>query len=237
MSRTLATHSPSCFPNYRSRAPSTPSRTWFVQDAGRSPSRQPSSHSFHDPGQFFRAPSAASPTSPTSLTARPPPLHPHFHQHLNRIPTSPFSPRESHSSNSVSPILPTLYGQQTTVPQTPMSDQGLAAAVYPLHLTNLSGLTSSDPPTARDCRLIIPPISIGYRPPTIRFAGSSPVIFPARPSATRRPGTAPATYYPSPTIRQHQWRIWNGTFLGIQLLRTLRVGPLIVRTWHHPRCC
>src|SRR5713226_10732158 len=108
MSRTLATHFPSCFPNYRSRAPSTPSRTWFiqdvgrshtpstpsrtwfVQDVGRSPSRQPSSHSFHDPSQFFHAPSAASPTSPTSSTAHPPPLHPHFHQHSNRIPTSPF---------------------------------------------------------------------------------------------------------------------------------------------------
>src|SRR5258708_2939761 len=233
MSRTLATHSPSCFPNYRSHVPSTPSRTWFVQDVGCSPSHQPSSHSFHDPGQFFRAPSTTSPTSPTSSTAHLPPLHPHFHQHSNRIPTSPFSPQESHSSNLVSPILPTLYGQQTTVPQTPMSDQGLAAAVYPLHLTNLSGLTSSDPPTTHNCCLIIPPISIGYHPPTIHFASSSPVIFSARPSTTRCPGTAPAMYYPSPTIQQHQWRIWNGTFLGIQLLWTLRVGPLIVRIWHH----
>src|SRR5258708_19685032 len=132
MSRTLATHSPSCFPNYRSRAPSTPSRTWFVQDAGRSPSRQPSSHSFHDPGQFFRAPSAASPTSSTSLTARPPPLHPHFHQHLNRIPTSPFSPRESHSSNSASPILPTLHPQHTPLPQPPMPHHILPPTPYPL---------------------------------------------------------------------------------------------------------
>src|SRR5258708_12954297 len=100
MSRTLATHSPSRFPNYRSRAPSTPSRTWFVQDVGRSPSRQPSSHSFHDPGQFFRAPSAASPTSPTSLTARPPPLHQHFLQPLNHFPTTPLFLLESHSPHS-----------------------------------------------------------------------------------------------------------------------------------------
>src|SRR5260370_21127905 len=122
MSRTLATHSPSRFPNYRSHAPSTPSRTWFVQDVGRSPSRQPSSHSFHDPGQFFHAPSATSPTSPTSSTACPPPLHPHFHQHSNPIPTSPFSPCERHSANSASPLLPARYAQLPTMPHTPMSD-------------------------------------------------------------------------------------------------------------------
>src|SRR5258708_7139813 len=122
MSRTLATHSPSCFPNYRSHVPSTPSRTWFIQDAGRSPSCQPSSHSFHDPGQFFRAPSTASPTSPTSLTACPPPLHPHFHQHLNHIPTSPFSPQESHSLNLVSPIFPPPHGHRPTIHQTPTPD-------------------------------------------------------------------------------------------------------------------
>jgi hypothetical protein len=34
-------------------------------------------------------------TKPTSL--RPPPLHPHSHQHSNSTPACPFSPRESHS--------------------------------------------------------------------------------------------------------------------------------------------
>ncbi|KAI0277760.1 hypothetical protein BGY98DRAFT_1063456, partial [Russula aff. rugulosa BPL654] len=45
---------------YQPHHPSAPSRTWYVQDADRSHSRQASSHSFRDPGQSFRAPSAAS---------------------------------------------------------------------------------------------------------------------------------------------------------------------------------
>jgi hypothetical protein len=65
---------------------------------------------------------------------QPLPLQPHPHQHTHRTPASPFSPQESHSSNSVSPISQPLPGQQQPVQ---ISDPALAAAVHPLHLGNL----------------------------------------------------------------------------------------------------
>src|SRR5258708_40006044 len=82
------------------------------------------------------------PHHPPHLHPQPlrPPLHLHPHQRSNRTPASPFSPQESHSSNSLSPISHPLHRrpqQQTPAPQTPMSDQGLAAAVHPLRLANL----------------------------------------------------------------------------------------------------
>jgi hypothetical protein len=185
---------------YQPHHPSAPSRTWYVQDADRSHSRQASSHSFRDPGQSFRAP----PHHPPHLhpqPLRPPPPHPHLHQHSNRTPASPFSPQESHSSNSVSPISCPLHGQSqqptTAPPQTPMSDQGLAAAVHPLHLVN-HGLTSSIPPTlAAVVSSSLPPSQWGAVPQQSVFpVPSGPGIVP-RPSTATRPGTAPASYYPS----------------------------------------
>ncbi|KAF8489359.1 hypothetical protein F5888DRAFT_1910396 [Russula emetica] len=110
-------HAPPSFPS--AVIPPHPS----ANQANRSHSHQASSHSFCDPGQSFRAP---------------PPHHPPLHPQPLRPPqASPFSPQVSHSLNSASPISHPLHGQQTTAPQTPMPDQGPAAAVYPLHLMNL----------------------------------------------------------------------------------------------------
>jgi hypothetical protein len=184
---------------YQAHHPSAPSRTWYVQDADRSHSRQASSHSFRDPGQSFRAPSAASPTSPTSSTApstttsssSPSTLQPHPGQSflasgesfvelgVTDLTSSSWSTNNRASNPDVRP------GSSSSRPPTASRE---SADSHPRSLPPLAAVVSSS----------LPPSQWGPVPQQSVFSlPSGPGIVPARPSTATRPGTAPASYYPS----------------------------------------
>src|SRR6266850_5267523 len=177
--------------------PSAPSRTWYVQDADRSHSRQASSHSFRDPGQSFRAPPVASPTSPTSSTAPSagtPSSSPSTHQpHPGQ---SFLASGESFVELGV-PDLPSTHSWSATRPadvrpssssSRPPTASRESADSHPRTLPPLSAVVSSS----------LPPSQWGPVPAQSVFhLPSGPGIVPARPSTATRPGTAPASYYAS----------------------------------------
>ncbi|KAI0261775.1 hypothetical protein BC834DRAFT_428757 [Gloeopeniophorella convolvens] len=180
------------------------SRSWYVppgQEVDRPHSRQVSSHSFRDPGQSFRAPSSASPTSPASATA--PSAAASISSsspssaHHNYPGQSFLASRESLVDFGVSD-LPSPWS--TTARATSAADRRPGSSsrpstasreppdAYPRTLPPLSAVVSSS----------LPPSQWGTVPPQSFFSlPSGPGIIPPRPTTATRPGTAPAAYYPS----------------------------------------
>ncbi|KAI0255193.1 hypothetical protein BJV78DRAFT_1178202, partial [Lactifluus subvellereus] len=181
---------------YHPHHPSTTSRTWYVQDADRSHSR----HSFRDPGQSFRAPSAASPSSPTSSTgpstatpsSSPSALPPHPGQSFLASGESfvelGVSDLQSSSSWSTTSRVPNSDVRPSSSSSRPPTASRESTDTHPRSLPPFSAVVSSS----------LPPSQWGPIPPQSVFPiPSGPGIVPARPPTTTRPGTAPASYYPS----------------------------------------
>ncbi|KAH8980390.1 hypothetical protein EDB86DRAFT_2980423 [Lactarius hatsudake] len=179
--------------------PSAASRSWYVQDADRSHPRQVSSHSFRDSVQSFRAPSAASPTSPASSTSpisatptsSPSTLQPHPGQSflgsgesfvelgVSDLQSSSWSTTRSANSD----LRPSSSGSRPPTASRESIDS------HPRSLPPLSAIVSSS----------LPPSQWGSVPSQSVFPiPSGPGIVPPRPSTATRPGTAPASYYSSP---------------------------------------
>ena len=179
--------------------PSAPSRTWYVQDADRSHSRQASSHSFR-PGQSFRAPSAASPTSPASSTppsAATSSSSPSTHQpHPGQ---SFLASGESFVELGVSD-LPSATSWPTTTTTRPTDVRPSSSSSRP-HTSSRESADSHPrtlPPLSAIVSSSLPSSQWGPVPPQSVFPiPSGPGIVPGRPSTATRPGTAPASYYAS----------------------------------------
>ncbi|KAI9452005.1 hypothetical protein BJY52DRAFT_1295518 [Lactarius psammicola] len=179
--------------------PSAASRSWYVQDADRSHPRQVSSHSFRDSVQSFRAPSAASPTSPassTSPTSATPTSSPSTHQpHPGQ---SFLAPGESFVELGVSDLPSSSWSttrsanpdiRPSSSSSRPPTASRESTDSHPRSLPPLSAVVSSS----------LPPSQWGSVPSQSVFPiPSGPGIVPARPSTATRPGTAPASYYASP---------------------------------------
>ncbi|KAI9436173.1 hypothetical protein H4582DRAFT_1816818, partial [Lactarius indigo] len=148
--------------------PSAASRSWYVQDADRSHPRQVNSHSFRDSVQSFRAPSAASPTSPTSSNSP-----------NSATPTSSPSTLQPHPGQS-------FLASGDSRPPTASRE---SIDSHPRSLPPLSAIVSSSLPPSQWGS--VPSQSVFPIP-------SGPGIVPPRPSTATRPGTAPASYYASP---------------------------------------
>ncbi|KAH9069306.1 hypothetical protein EDB83DRAFT_2551179 [Lactarius deliciosus] len=179
--------------------PSAASRSWYVQDADRSHPRQVSSHSFRDSVQSFRAPSAASPTSPASSTSpisatptsSPSALQPHPGQSflasgesfvelgVSDLQSSSWSTTRSANSD---------YRPSSSSSRPPTASRESIDS-HPRSLPPLSAIVSSS----------LPPSQWGSVPSQSVFPiPSGPGIVPPRPTTATRPGTAPASYYSSP---------------------------------------
>jgi hypothetical protein len=188
---------------YHPHHPSASSRPWYVQDADRSHSRQATSHSFRDPGQSFRAPSGASPTSPTSSTApsvttsssSPSTHQPHPGQSflasgepfvelgVSDLPSASSWSTAAAIGRSANPDV-----RPSSSSSRPPTASRESADSHPRSLPPLSAVVSSS----------LPPSQWGTVPTQSVFpVPSGPGIVPGRPSTATRPGTAPASYYPS----------------------------------------
>ena len=186
---------------YHPHHPSAPSRPWYVQDADRSHSRQASSHSFRA-GQSFRAPTAASPTSPTSSTA------PSITTSSSSPSTQQPHPGQSFLASGESFVelgvtdLPSASSWSTTAANgrpanpdvrpsssssRPPTASRESADSHPRSLPPLSAIVSSS----------LPPSQWGPVPAQSVFPVPSGPGIAGRPSTATRPGTAPASYYPS----------------------------------------
>ncbi|KAH8992232.1 hypothetical protein EDB92DRAFT_1797371 [Lactarius akahatsu] len=144
--------------------PSAASRSWYVQDADRSHPRQVSSHSFRDSVQSFRAPSAASPTSPTSSTSP-----------ISATPTSSPSTLQPHPGHSSSSRPPTASRESIDS--------------HPRSLPPLSAIVSSSLPPSQwgsvPSQSVFPipsgPGIVPPRPSTATRPGTAPASYYASP--------------------------------------------------------
>ncbi|KAH9018146.1 hypothetical protein EDB85DRAFT_2279434 [Lactarius pseudohatsudake] len=179
--------------------PSAASRSWYVQDADRSHPRQVSSHSFRDSVQSFRAPSAASPTSPASSTSP-----------ISATPTSSPSTLQPHPGQSflasgesfVELGVSDLQSSSWSTTRSANSDLRPSSSSSRPPTASRESIDShprSLPPLSAIVSSSLPPSQWGSIPSQSVFPiPSGPGIVPPRPSTATRPGTAPASYYSSP---------------------------------------
>ncbi|KAH9958525.1 hypothetical protein BGW80DRAFT_1449429 [Lactifluus volemus] len=184
---------------YHPQHSSATSRTWYVQDQDRSHSRQATNHSFRDPGQSFRAPSAASPSSPASSTApsaATPSSSPSTHQ--PRPGQSFLASGESFVELGVADLQSSSAWPSNRVSNSDIRPSSSSSRPPTASRESADSYARSLPPLSAIVSSSLPPSQWGPVPAQSVFPiPSGPGIVPARPSTATRPGTAPASYYPS----------------------------------------